>query len=355
MVRVQKRKPTRPKRRVLKAKAKPKRKTARKSTPRQMTECQKQMNMYLEPFSRATKQPKIPDGKVGESLGFQTQAVSELIARDSDGEMTILLFPGISSGVIAYGQETTESASISSNRFKLMTYSGSNNVNYNFLTSNGGGLVSFQDDYSMWRVVSQGLRLSLLNPAETDDGWWESSRLHVGHKTTDFALAPGVNKSFGHLVPDGICLDGRSLNIVNETSYSTGTLRGLKDHVFKLHPVKDDHDFVHPRMTTLTDASDISNINSDNIVRFDSGSEAAMELINSAIDQSFDMILIKIHGRTDANNRTRLHANLVCNQEIVYQATETESRFHTSTEKDVNMEQASHGVRFEPSSAHMIP
>ena len=57
----------------------PKKRTTRKSAPKTLTQEHRQLAVYHNPFSRATKQPKIPDGKVTESLGFQTQAVKELV------------------------------------------------------------------------------------------------------------------------------------------------------------------------------------------------------------------------------------------------------------------------------------
>lgn len=369
MVRTTKRKSKAPaRRRMTTVQRKPtpavaKKKTVKKKpSPKKSTEATKQLLMYHNPFSTATKQPKIPDGKVGESLGFQTQNVRELVADEGTGIMTILLFPGMSAGAIAINENTAVGTFLSpANQINVMGYTGSNSIDYSAVQGGGAGNVVLNDLYANWRIVSQGLRLSLLNPAETDDGWWEAARLHVGADPADYMCMGKdlvLDNTAGVIIPHLLAQSVASgaVPLVNENSYTTGTLRELKNHLFSLHPIRDDHDFVQPRTTMSLDAADSGAVDPvDQTVRFVSGKDNAQELVDSMIDKSFDMIVIKIHGRTDATNRTRLHANLVSNQEIIFAASEREARFHTATDTAMDMNEHAHGIRQNNESSHVIP
>ena len=63
---------------------------------------------------------------------------------------------------------------------------------------------------------------------------------------------------------------------------------------------------------------------------FDAGVDDITDLIERFTDTSMDMIYIRIHGRA-SGNLSRLHANIVSNQEITFTAGERESRFHTAS------------------------
>lgn len=294
--------------------------------------------------------------------------VRELIASAdiSGGVMTILMFPGMSCGAVCIG-EANALATFPPNggsAFNVLGYSGSNGLDYTGVEDGTGGSIFLNDLYASWRLVSQGLRLSLLNPAETDDGWWESARIHVGADPANYQL-------FGNNLTDdattGVVIPGNliksiasgAVSLVNENSYTTGTLRDVKNHLFTLHPQKDDHDFVHPRTTmTFNDGDTVdpsANQIIDRTVEFAPGRDSAMELVDSVVDNSFDMIAIRIYGRSDVNNPTRLHANLVSNQEIQFGASEREARFHTATEMVTDMPAHANGIRQNNESSHVIP
>ncbi len=64
-------------------------------------------------------------------------------------------------------------------------------------------------------------------------------------------------------------------------------------------------------------------------VRLDT-TDDAKNFINGKIDPSFDMIYIRIHGRTTGDN-TRLHYNMAANQEVTFSSNTLEGRFMTPT------------------------
>lgn len=357
------------------------RKSVRRASTKKLASLEeRQLAMYHNPFSRATKQPKIPDGKATESLGFQTQAVGEFIAKNAttaavgDGVLDILLFGGQNAGMIVDGEltgafpfkNTAGTPITDSNRQTLVIgFTGSNEVDASAVTGTGG-TATLNDAYAYWRLVSQGLRLSLLNPQEEDDGWWESVRLTEPMNTSDHELLSRDNSMFeGNmaLVPSGLMRNQANQQLVNENSYSTGLLRDLKNHVFKLHPIGDEHDLQRVQTAYNLESNDMaSSVGSVGVPgagvykTFALGRDNVKEFVAHQISQSHDMIYIRIHGRAGAGiSPTRLHYNLVSNQEIIFDNAEREARFHTQARRVANFDEHHAGSRANQASAHIIP
>lgn len=322
---------------------------------------QRQLTMYHDPFSRATKQPKIPDGKVTESLGFQTQAVLETVAvNGGDGILHFLLYPGTDAGLVISGDALSGGAFVTpANQNNVVAFTGSNGVDWSAISSTGGDVTDL-DKYAQWRTVSAGLRLSLLNPQEEDDGWWEACRVIEANDPLDYDLTSKnstANRSAnGTIAPTRLLQNLKGKNLVNERSYATGLLRDVKNHVFSLHGIKDEHDFKEPQTTfTFTDADILAYNPVDIVGSFASGSANAMDYINQRIDPSYDMIYVRCYGR-NAGNLSRLHCNVVSNQEITFSNEERESRFHTASGSiGAAMNDHVHAKRSFGSASNVVP
>jgi len=349
------------------------RKTTRKVVKSAAPE-ERQLAVFHNPFSRATKQPKIPDGKITESLGFQTQAVGELLATNQntapvvgDGTMHILLFGGQNCGMIAindlqgsylFNQPSGTVITQPLNRVRVVGFEGSNDVEFGGV-NNLGGILGFEDDYAYWRLVSQGLRLSLLNPQEEDDGWFEAVRINEPLATEQWGILARNNSQStnnGAIVPRTLIEDLSNRDFVNQTSYSTGLLRDLNQHVFKLNGVMDHHDFKQQMEAITLKDEDILFESSGNagLARgFGVGENDAASAIKQWVDTSYDMVYIKIHGRA-AGNPSRLHYNIVSNQEVVFPADGRESRFHTVSGNVANMAEHASARSSMNSAAHVI-
>lgn len=134
---------------------------------------------------------------------------------------------------------------------------------------------------SKWRVVSQAARFMLINNNDNNEGWFEAARI------SDYALST---------------VDGTS--IVDLPSYFTGRLRDIGKYIFQLKPLNIDHDF---------------------------------NLAIEPVDTSFDAIIIRIHGAPAAAGSGR-PSQLICrvasNQEVIYDESEVESRYHTNSIRD---------------------
>lgn len=319
-------------------------------------------------------QPKIPDGKISESLGFQTQAVGEFTCLNADtpvtgdGIMHLLLMPGQNCALVAQGDlkgqypflnPALTAFTAPDTKLRCVGFEGSNNIQFNG-TNGTGGNITFEDNYAYMRYVSCGLRLSLLNPQEEDDGWWEAVRIKEPINTEKWGILCVDNQQNtlkGTVAPQDLLTEYSATNFVNENSYTTGLLRDLHLRTFTLQGVKDEHDF-EQQMTVLDlDAEDIVSETQGAAGvsrRFGNGRTDVERLINQWVDNSFDMVYIRIHGRATGNS-SRLHYNVVANQEIVFPATAKESRFHTANNAVGNIGDHISARNSNVSAAHVVP
>mgnify|MGYP000493856989 CR=1 FL=1 len=313
---------------------KARRKTPSRKSPTSLPIETRQLAVYHNPFARTTKQPKIPDGKVTESLGFQTQAVRETVAATGgDGILHMLLYPGQDAGLIITGDQQSNAA-FTTQKYNVVGFTSSNNLNWSTLTTSGGTATK-SERYALWRTVSQGMKLSLLNPAEEDDGWWEAIRVTEPRDPQDFALFTRdslANRSLaGTIAPLGKLENLKNDNLVNERSYATGLLRDLKDFHFNLNGITDHHDFRQQMTSYFFGANGTGTYDATDVhLPLTAGYIENQNMVNQWVDPGYDMIYVRIHGRT-AGNLSRLHVNVVSNQEITFDQTEKESRFQTGS------------------------
>jgi hypothetical protein len=303
------------------------------------SEVQQQLHMLHNPFANTTQQPKIPDGLVNDSLGFSTQVVTEVGNRTGQNIMHVLLFPGMNAGVVV---DQCSQAIFNTRTYFIPGYTGSSSVEWGSFTNPATTQnVNAGDTYALWRIVSQGLQLKLLNPTEEDDGWWEAIRLSTDLNTANWYLSTtnnNVNRTTnGVLAPvELLQQELRNINMSNQATYSTGLLRDLHRIQFELHGQKDSHDFRHMKhameiLDTDQDFVDLSTMECS----FVAGKDNAFELIENYNDTSYDMVYIRLHCRPNTGTApflgSRFHLNCISNQEVHFEYSEREARFHTKS------------------------
>lgn len=262
-----------------------------------------ELRVYADPFSIATSNPKIPDGKATSSAGIKLQAVTEFV-NDGTGTMDFVMFPGINCGLIGF--------SISNDPLNYKTMPFSNHISF----TEDAGNVSVADGsnkISKWRTVSQGVRFSLVNNSDENDGWWEAIRWSPREDFLDFFLAESADDPTHRIYAPVNLVTG---NMVEHPSYTTGKLRDIDKFLFQLKANTDDHEFHRLRESYITDTqTDVMHIQED------------------LIDHSFDFVYLRIHGRpsTDGNPPSRVMAHLVSNQELIYDEASFLKRFQTET------------------------
>lgn len=265
-------------------------------TKSHMSSC---LAVYHNPFSTATTNPKIPDGKVYASTGIRLQAVGEMV-NDATDNMDILLFPGLQNGLI-----TASSLSTNSN---CTVYPYKDHGRFD------GTIPLNQTGQAMtkWRLVSQALKITLINNSDENDGWFECIRCQ-GHSQSGFDLVGvsggnGGDEVIGSANPIQIPAIS-STNLVEHPTYVTGKLRDIHRYLFHLMPQGNDHEF--------------TNIERD----YDSNAEAVKASLQS---EAYDMVFIRVHGRTGASP-TRLMLHVVSNQEVVWDESSSNTRFHSES------------------------
>lgn len=253
------------------------------------TAVRRQLSSYMNPFTTATD-VKIPDGKSLLSKGIKhNQSFSLGLEGDT---CTIVMFPGLSNGFHVLNGQINGSPTPAT-----MVY---DNAPVRDFTSNAW----LNEQINKWRLVSQGLKINMVNNMDDNDGWFEAARCNVSFDdNADFnytsvegnaLLTPGP--TFPYISP--------TENMANSPSYMTGTLKAIGRFKFHLMPTSREHEF-HRICTAGTS----------------SGADTKDEG-----DESFDCIVIRLHGKAGV---TQLHVQHVANHE--YEFHHTSSLHHTQT------------------------
>jgi len=298
------------------------------------------LHMVHNPFANTTQQPRIPDGKIGQSLGLSTQSIYELHNPVGSEMIHLLLFAGQNASVVALG-----AGSDTLNRnYRVYGYPSAQGLDYSiFKTATTPRRVYDQSDNSIWRAVSIGLQLKLMNAQDQNDGWWEAIRVTPKIESSHYyltSLYPDVeDDDDGTLAPVAL-LAGQLANLgqmSNEGSYCTGLLRDINSVQFELHGRQNDHDFIIKREGFTLGEDDYLNVPASFHVLPTSGAESIVEMAESTIDQSYDMIYIRLHLRShleasDTYAGSKLHMNMVLNTEQGYDEFSNEKKFETKSE-----------------------
>lgn len=297
-----------------------------------------QLHLYHDPFASTTAHPKIPDGKIEESVGLHLQDVREATTSLTSGELEITLFPGL--GCIGYWTNGLDLGSTSDPTKRQLQFNQLNlQSSFNSVTFNNADLdeiALLNDQIAAWRLVSAGVQFKLLNPTESDDGWWEAMRYSYSQNPNDWNLTASFPPPLAQftqgmrMVPAGISDDPSP----TEKSYATGLLRDLGRVQFDLNPTSEDHIMrrMQPAWSFVTASnSDFETpiVTTDPAVRFRAESRTFPHILNQMVDTSFDMIIIKFHCRPTVDIKTRLHVNSVANYEVQYKTDSDLALFHS--------------------------
>jgi len=325
-------------------------------------EVKSQLYTYHNPFSGTTSQPKIPDGKATHSLGFSTQSVSEIANGGGVETMHMLLFPGMTSCLVAEGAFQSDQG----RTYYIPNFSRSGTVNWSGVA---GGSTDFtvvnNEGYAKWRCVSVGMQLKLLNSVEEDDGWWEACRINEAMQPSDWYLTTTDNGNTvssalgnGAVAPVALTKDLANREIANEPTYMTGLLRDLHRVQFECHPTVDEHDFQVMRepLDIKQDQITFSTIRQEAVLA--GGSPEVYQLLENYVDFSHDMVYVRLHCRPRSADSTgsRFHVNLVSNQEIIYDTNDRLARYQTRTKNigDGNMDAHTRMRRGHGGAANVI-
>lgn len=241
----------------------------------------------LDPFDKTISQPKLLDGKVARSSGIRLRATGEITCNGS-GTTYIALVPGMSN-VITWQVDETE-GSLTPIPF-------------------GGHLDTVEDreNIKSTRTVGAALRLSLVNSADQNEGYWESARIPTNAMDFTFTntetdpLLPAIYNTAVAL-PMG---DGGTGDLSNYATYQTGKLRDIHRFQFKLNAI--DNDIKFSRILTEPPTTD------------------------QFVSEQWDAIIIKIHGRVEIGAPSMIMYDCISAQEVIYKENTALARLMTTT------------------------
>lgn len=224
---------------------------------------------FLDPFDGSISQPKILDGSVTRSSGLKFRNTGNITLDATGADNYIAIFPGLSNGL---------SWKIGGN--------GALNVQTGPYPTHLGTTVD-RGNVRRARLVSSGLKLSLLNSSDDNEGYWEAIRVPVETMTLLDTTAPNGE--------DYRCYPTvTQTNFANFPTFQTGRLRDIHRFLFKINSVAPDHPFKEILPASTAPA------------------------VADVYDQNFDMIIIRLVGRIDAVTPTMLQYDFISNQEVVY-------------------------------------
>lgn len=227
---------------------------------------------FIDPFDASVAQPKILDGSVDRSCGIKLKATGTFNLDGAGGETYFVLFPGYS-----YCANWKNAAGAPSMHTVF--------PNHLETTTN-------RTNIKQLRLVSCGVRFSLENSADENEGFWEAVRIPLDYN--NFALvdtAAPNGEDYASKVINAFAITDMS----NYSTYQSGRLRDVERFMFKLNSVAPDHPFKRVLNASTQPA------------------------VTDTIDDFFDCVVIKMKGRVDAVTPSTIRYHLVSNQEVVYQ------------------------------------
>jgi len=231
----------------------------------------------LDPFDKTINQPKLLDGKVARSSGIRLRATGEITCAGV-GTTYVALFPGVSNVIAWQVDELLGPSTPQPFAGHLDTPTDRTNV-------------------KSVRTVGAALRLSLVNSADQNEGYWEAARIPTNHLDFTFeGLTSAVSMPMGGT---------GNVDLSNYSTYLTGKLRDIHRYQFKLNAI-------------------------DNDIKF---SRLVVEppTVESLVSDQWDTIIIKIHGRVEAGAPSQLMYDCISAQEVIYKENTALARLMTST------------------------
>lgn len=253
----------------------------------------RQLQVYRYPFSTATSNPKIPDGKITQSTGMRLQAVRG----DLEGEeLFIVLFPGLHSHCAIIKGTTVE----------YMSWSTGIKSTSTELTTKGA--LTNPGPWAQWRLVSKALRLKCITNDDQNDGFFEAVRFPITevekgtfiHAKSTASTVGGNTVETPKIFHTSIAfriLDEikKQQNWLLNPSYQSGKIKNLGQYEFRLQPQKNEHDLIGIPHTVEWGADEFSKDGE----KTDDGIDLAHSF-KYTLDPQFDCICIRLKGVTNS-------------------------------------------------------
>jgi len=330
------------------------RKKRKTTSPKKLTTkspaIRKHLQGFLDPFT-VTGGAKIPDGAVMQSLPLTHRLTNEITSDNPPtAPIDILIYPGLQTGMFVSRPGLSEIEK----EFRFT------NDTYLDISGNVDGINWFDEDIEVitrggvarWRLVSQALKLTLLNTDHENDGWFESARIKYKPDVSHWRLSSPIGN---HQLVSGITwstvnesavfsADENLQNYINtknlseENSYVAGSLKDIHKHQFNLMAYDNMNEFrelYQKYLITADERGDALAQAAANYqeVPFKAGGTSGQKLYESMIDTNHDILLIRIHPGTA---QTKLLSELAANHEVVYDVDSNLAKHMTPCDVDEN-------------------
>jgi hypothetical protein len=257
---------------------------------------------HLDPFSHRFNPPKIEDGKCAMSSAVKLRMTGQVTMPTTSGSSVVLcLGPGLSSNFYAH------------NGLPVLAYDQPV-YQAHFATP------ALRDTIKLIRLVGAAVKFSLLNNADQNEGYWEAVRVPFNwNDLTVRAGTVGTDPITGSLDFSG-AITSAGTDFSQHSSYQTGKLKDLYKYQFKLNSLTTEHPFTDPTPigspvgTTITPA-----------------------VQQGFIDESFDIVLIRVYGRNEATLPSVIRYEVVSNQEVVWKENSQTARLMTRSTHNMEM------------------
>jgi hypothetical protein len=252
-------------------------------------------------FSARSTGSKIFDGKAPFTCALKEQKRVEIVQSNGNSKIRVLLCPGLATPMACSPNATDATG-------KSIYYE--NNATYNTSGSNTYITQATGRTITKWRIVSQAIRLTLLNNSDENDGWYEAARFSP--PIDEYRVNP-KKLTTGYVIPEMTSnyMDSFT-DLTNLNSYTSGKVRDIHKRTFSLTHVSNNHDFI--AMDTQYKFG--YNIVED-AINYD---DEYNEWNDKHFDKHMNWYIIDIHGRTASTEHsgTKILAHMITNYEFIF-------------------------------------
>lgn len=256
---------------------------------------------HRDPFSNRFNPPKIEDGKASMSSAIKLRMTGQVTLPTTAGASVVLcLGPGLSSNFYPDGGVVVLDPADPTYQAHMDTE-------------------ALRDQIKQVRLVGSAARFSLLNNAEQNEGYWEAIRIPFCFSDINLRtrVDPVTEPVTGSLDFTG-AITAAGSDFSQHMTYQTGKLRDLHKYQFKLNSVTNEHPFTC--VDTIGDG-------------LNGPTQAQLE---GFVDETFDIVLIRVYGRNEASFPSAIRYDVVSNQEVVWKENSQSARMMTKSGHNPN-------------------
>ena len=252
---------------------------------------------HRDPFSSRLKPPKIDDGKASMSSAIKLRMTGQVTLPTTAGAyVDLCLGPGLSSNFLPVGGVAVVDPADPTYAAHMATQ-------------------TLRDQIKQVRLVGAAARFSLLNNAEQNEGYWEAIRVPFCWSDINLRTRadPTTEPVTGSLDFTG-AITAAGTDFSQHMTYQTGKLKDLHKYQFKLNSVTNEHPF------TCAD------------VIGDGLNGPTQTQLEGFVDETFDIVIIRVFGRNEASFPSAIRYDVVSNQEVVWKENSQSARMMTKSQ-----------------------